>query len=437
MRIAFVGCGFVFDIYMRTKWAHPELEVCGVFDINTARSQTVGEHYGFHVYPSLEALLSDPRVEIVVNLTSIRSHYDISKRALLANKHVYSEKPLTTELEQTRELFAIAARQGVVFTGAPCNLFCDAVSTLWKAVRDGAIGKPLLVYAEVDDNPIHLMNVENVRSPTGAPWPYVEEFQEGCTAEHIGYHLIWICAMFGPVISVTAYSKSLVPHKTKTPLSPPDTPDFSVACLDFEAGVSARITCSMIAPRDHRLRIVGEEGELCADSYDHDRSPVHLERFSSVSLTARKLRTLRTRPRWGSVFGIGGRKLPLIHRWKSFAVETERGTSRTLKQRFVGWLRRREVNAQDKFLGIAEMARAIREQRPQPLPPDFLMHLNEITYLVQRAGPKGVATVPQTSFRPLSPLPDVANYPHDYRHSYRMRLLEKLLGSAMNTFHRS
>ncbi len=103
MKIAFVGCGYVFDIYMRTKWAHPELEVCGVFDIDTARANTVGRHYGFHVYPDYETLLADPAVEIVVNLTSIRAHYEVTKSALEAGKHVYSEKPLTTEINQTCE----------------------------------------------------------------------------------------------------------------------------------------------------------------------------------------------------------------------------------------------------------------------------------------------------------------------------------------------
>ena len=42
MKIAFVGCGYVFDLYMSTKWAHPELEVCGVFDIDTVRVNTIG-----------------------------------------------------------------------------------------------------------------------------------------------------------------------------------------------------------------------------------------------------------------------------------------------------------------------------------------------------------------------------------------------------------
>src|SRR5262249_1287295 len=159
------------------------------------------------------------------------------------------------------------------------------------------------------------------QSPTGAPWPYVEEFQEGCTFEHVAYHLVWICAMFGPATSVTAFSKSLVPHKTEAPLSPADTPDFSVPCLDFANGVPPRITCSFVAPRDHRLRIIGEEGEICADSYCHDQSPVRLERFSKVSLNARKAYTVRIQPLIGRLFGVGGHRLPLVRHWKSHAVE--------------------------------------------------------------------------------------------------------------------
>jgi predicted dehydrogenase len=435
MKIAYVGCGYVFDIYMRTRWAHLELEVCGIFDIDTARSNTVAQHYGFDVYPSYEALLADPAVEIVVNLTSIRSHYDSIKRALEAGKHVYSEKPLTTYLDQTRELFALAEARGLVLTGAPCNLYSDAVSTMWKAVRDGAIGKPVLVYAELDDNPAHLMNLEKVQSPTGAPFPYVEELQEGCTVEHIGYHLVWICAMFGPAASVTAFSKALIEHKTDTPLSPADTPDFSVGCLNFANGVVARITCTWVAPRDHRLRIIGEKGEICADNAFHDQAPVHLERFSRVSLSARKAYTVRTQPLIGRIFGIGGRRLPLLRRWKSHAVEAERGVGRSLKHKIVSWLRRREIYAQDKLLGIAEMVRAIREGRPQPMPPDFLIHLNELTLLIQRSGSECITTKPTTSFKPIEPLPDVVDSPRDYRTSYRPRIFERALGGIVEALH--
>lgn len=436
MKIAFVGCGYVFDIYMRTQWAHPELDIRGVYDIDTARSAVVAQHYGFHVYPSLDALLTDPEVDTVVNLTSIHAHADVIRSALQAGKHVYSEKPVTTDLDQTRALFALAEARGLILTGAPCNLYCDAVSTMWKAVRDGAIGKPVLVYAELDDNPAHMMQLEKVQSPTGAPFPYAEELQEGCTVEHVAYHLVWLCAMFGPVLSVTAFSDFLVQHKTDKPLNPPDTPDFSVACLHFADGVAARITCTWVSPRNHQMRIIGEEGEITVDNVFHDQSPLHLERFSRVTLAARKAYTVRTQPLLGRLFGAGGRRMPLVRRWKSHAVETEKGVGTSLKHRFVSWLRRREIYAQDKLLGLAEMARAMREKRPQPMPPDLLLHLTELTLLIQRAGPLGVAMTPTTSFARIAPLDEVTNSPRNYRSDYRPALLERAAAGLVEALHK-
>lgn len=430
MNVAFVGCGFVFDIYMRTRWAHPEIEIAGIFDIDAARSAVVGRHYGLQVYPDYESLLADPAVDTIINLTNIRAHFEVTRRALEAGKHVYSEKPLATEVDQCRELFALAERKGKIFSGAPCNVFCDAVGTMWKAVRDGAVGKPVLVYAELDDNPVHLSNFENVRSPTGAPWPHVEELQEGCTFEHVGYHLVWICAMFGPVRAVTAFSKMLIENKTELSLDPPDTPDYSVACLDFHSGLTARVTCSFVAPRDHRMRIIGDEGEIMADSYRHYQSPVFLERFSPMSLTGRKAYTIRTQPLVGRRLGVGGQRLKLLRQWKSHAVEAQRGVRLSLKQKLIAWIRRREIYAQDKFLGIAEMARALREGKPQPLSPDFLMHVNELTLLIQRAGPDGMTATPTSTFATFEPLSEVAQASTDFRKNFRPRFFERMLGKV-------
>ncbi|MBF5091535.1 Gfo/Idh/MocA family oxidoreductase [Novosphingobium sp. NBM11] len=436
MNIAFVGCGYVFDIYMRTRWAYPEIGIAGVFDVDTARSEVVRKHYGLNVYPDLEALLTDPTVDIVVNLTNIASHDEVTRKALEAGKHVYTEKPITTDLDGTRALFALAEARGRVLAAAPCNLHSDAVSTIWKAVTDGAIGKPVLIYAEMDDNPAHLMRLDTVQSPTGAPFPYAEELQEGCTIEHVGYHLAWMCAMFGPVVGVTAFSKWLVPDKVATPLSPPDTPDFSVACLDFENGVAARVTCSWVAPRDHRMRIIGDEGELSVDNAFHDQSPVRLERFSRVSLTARKAFSMRNQPLLGQRFGVGGTALKLVRRWKSHAVEAEKGVGRSLKHRAVSWLRRREIYAQDKLLGIAEMGKAIAENRSQPMPADFLIHLNELTLLIHRAGTTGITTRPTTTFAPLRLFDDIASAPIDYRTTYRPKVLERFAAKLVDRLHR-
>ncbi len=405
MKLAIVGCGFVFDIYMRTFNAHPELSVVGVFDIHPERMQAVHSHYGFRTYASLEDLLADPIVDAVVNLTNISSHFDVTRRALEAGKHVYSEKPLTKSLDQSRELFRKAEAHDVRLYAAPCNIFGDSVRTMFQAVKDGAIGAPLLVYAELDDNPIHLMGFDKIMSPTGAPWPLREEILEGCTYEHLGYHLVWICGLLGPAISVTAFSSELIEDKAEG--LPPfvGTPDYSVVSLQFAGGAVARITSSVVAPRDHRMRVIGRTGELRSDGYRQYRAPVFFERFTATSLNMRKLQTLRAYPRLGRLFGIGGRRLPLTRNWKSSAVEGGHFVSSSIKQRAVEAIRRREVYAQDKFLGIAEMARDLREQRPQYLSPDFLLHVNELTLLTQGAGSTGLTATPETTFRPIGPIP--------------------------------
>lgn len=435
--IAIVGCGYVFDHYMTTAGAHGELDIRGVYDIDTARSAVVADRYGLSVYPGLDALIADPQVTLVLNLTSIEAHDAVTRALLEGGKNVYSEKPLVTDLGQARALFALADERGLVLSCAPCNFFSDSVQTMWKAVRDGAIGRPLLIYAEFDDNPIYLMKPEGWRSRTGAPWPYLHEYEAGCTFEHVGYHLVWMLAMFGPARSVTSFSKVVVPHKTDKPLDPPDTPDFSVACIDFECGVTARVTCSIAAPADHRMRIIGDEGELSTDTYRHYQSPVMLERFTQLSLNARKARSVRVQPLLGRLFGAGGKRVPMIRHWKSFATLRDTlNTSASLPKRLIAGLKRREVGAQDKMLGVAETARALRAGEPCPIPADFILHVTELTLAIQRAGTNGSAVALSTRFAPLQPMASTLASAHDYRAAHKPGFLAARMDKLIDRLHK-
>lgn len=430
--IAIVGCGYVFDHYMTTAKAHGELDIRGVLDIDQPRAAKVSAHYGLNIYPDLAAIIADPEVDLVLNLTSIEAHFDVTRALLEGGKHVYSEKPLTTDLEEARQLFTLAHERGLVLSSAPCNFLSDSVQTMWKAVRDGAIGRPLLVYAEFDDNPIYLMKPEGWRSRTGAPWPYIHEYEQGCTFEHVGYHLVWMLAMFGPARSVTAFSKVVVPHKTEVAMHPADTPDFSVAVIDFESGMTARVTCSIAAPADHRMRIIGDEGELSTDTYRHYQSPVYLERFTQLSLNARKARSLRLQPLLGRLVGIGGRKLGLVRHWKSRATmqDSLNGRASWIKRRIAA-AKRAQVGAQDKMLGVAETARALRAGEPCPIPADFILHVTELTLAIQRAGTTTGGVQLATRFAPMHPMAstqaDPRNFLADHRPSFIARKLDGLI----------
>ena len=419
VNIGFIGCGWAFDRYMESWARHSELRIAGAADLDPARLDTVSRHYRIAEYESNEALLADPGIDIVVNLTPIPAHYPVTKAALLAGKHVYSEKPVADDASRARELFALAKSRALHLAGAPSVLFGDTALTMWKAVEDGAVGRPRLVYAELDSHAAIFQHPESWRSSTGAPWPWRAEFEAGCTLEHSGYYLSWMCALFGPVQSVTAFSDCTIPDKADPPLDPPDAPDFSVACLKFESGVVGRLTCAAGVPYDHRFRVIGNRGVLSADTYRDYRCPVRLVRFTRLPLRGHGLSSVRASAFLQRLFGVSGRRVPLVGSPVAFERAARNGSA--------GWrdrLRRRERGWQDKSLGIAELAGAVRAGR-RPFPgPEFHEHITELSLLIHDAGARGRTQAPVSRFEPLALPSRARNDPADYRRAARPPLLE-------------
>lgn len=430
MRIGIVGCGYVFDHYMATMDRHPEIQIIGVTDIDSARLAHVCAFYDLKAYPDLTALLADEGVEIIVNLTSIEAHGAVTRAALEAGKHVYCEKPFVTDMGEARALTLLAQQKGLRLSCAPSNALSATSQTMWKAVEDGAIGDVRMVYAEFDDNPIYLMSPEGWRSRSGAPWPYLHEYEMGCTWEHVGYHLTWMCAIFGPVRHVTAFSKMTIPDKTSEPLDPADTPDFSVACLDFHSGVVGRITCSIAAPYDHRMRIIGNGGMVHADTYRHYECPVYLEPFTKLTMNARKARSVRTNSVLQWLTGVNGRRIPLVAYGNSIGGALQKKGS--LLSRF----KRRQVGQQDKTIGIAEMGQAIAQGRPHFPSPEFTLHLTELTLAIQAAGADGASHAVESQFDTADIAAHLRRSGPDYRTYAKPGWLARASEGLLDRMHR-
>lgn len=367
MRLAIVGCGFVADYYMNTLAGYPELKLAGVFDRASGAAARFSAFHKVPTYRSLDELLADPRVEIVVNLTNPRSHYEVSRAALLAGKHVYSEKPLAMQMGEARELVELAERKKLYLSSAPCSLLGETAQTIWKALREQAIGQVRLVYAEMDEGMVYKMPYKQWKSASGAPWPYKDEFEVGTTIEHAGYVLTWLPAYFGPAKTVTGFSATLAPNKGLA--LDAQSPDFAVACIQFESGVVARLTCSLLAPHDHSLRIVGDKGVLYTKDTWYYTAPIYIRRWFNFR---------RKHLEWPR------RKYPLIGKGARY---NYRGTQQM-----------------DFARGVAEMAAAIREGRPSRLSAAYSLHVNELVLAVQHAftGPTYKMT---TTFEPPQPMP--------------------------------
>jgi predicted dehydrogenase len=371
MRIAIVGCGFVADYYLKTLAEHPELELVGCMDRDRDRATQFSTHYSIPVHDSLEDLLQNSEAEIILNLTNPRSHYDVSKVCLEAGKHVYSEKPLAMEMGQAEALVALAEQKGLHISSAPCSLLGETAQTIWKALREEVVGKVRLVYAEMDDGLIHQLSYKHWLNELGIPWPYKDEFEVGCTLEHAGYYVTWLTAFFGPAETVTAFSSCLIPDKKAgVTLDPPDAPDFSVACIKFASGVVARLTCSIVGPHDHTMRIIGDDGTLSIKDCWYYDTPVLISRMVRIR---------------GRIFkNPFKQKYPLVRKPPKLAYKSS--------------------HQMDFCRGVAEMASAITEHRPSRLSARFSLHNNELVLAIHNALETGTPVKLTSTFDPVQPM---------------------------------
>ena len=365
-KVVIVGTGFVADLYMRSLKTFPGVEVAGAFDADSVRLAAFCAYWKVAAAASLNALLAEDA--LVLNLTNPRAHFDVSKAALDAGRDVYSEKPLATKMTDAHALVKLARDKNLLLASAPCSWLSQSAQSVWAAVSSGEVGTLRLVYAELDDDFIPQAPYDKWVSESGAPWPAKDEFETGCTLEHAGYYLTWLMAMFGPVETLVAASANLIPDKLSD--NAPTAPDYSTASLFFRNGVVARLTCSIVAPHDHRIRIIGDDGVIELDECRANAAPVRIRKRHVIR---RKLVNSPVAKR----FGIGGRTHPKVGR--------------------------RGAAAMNFALGPAEMIAARNAQRKPQLTADFALHLNEVTLAIQEAGKERGAQRMTTTFAPLDP----------------------------------
>ncbi|MEI7846639.1 MAG: Gfo/Idh/MocA family oxidoreductase [Chloroflexota bacterium] len=141
VKTAIVGCGMISDAYLSTMINKFKiLEVVGCCDLDAAKAQEKSQKYGIKVL-SLEEILADASIEIVVNLTTPVVHYLVIKQLLEAGKHVYTEKVLSVELEHAAELVKIADQKNLYLGAAPDTFLGAAVQTARYAVESGMLGE--------------------------------------------------------------------------------------------------------------------------------------------------------------------------------------------------------------------------------------------------------------------------------------------------------
>lgn len=152
LKIGVIGCGNISDTYFRNAALFPEwLSIKSCADLSPERARQKAAAYGIEA-ATVDSMLADPEVELVVNLTIPAAHAEVALRAIAAGKHVYTEKPLAADLAQATEMIAAAEAKGVQLGAAPDTILGAAHQTARRLLDAGAIGRVVAGTASVLDS---------------------------------------------------------------------------------------------------------------------------------------------------------------------------------------------------------------------------------------------------------------------------------------------
>ncbi|NUN94054.1 MAG: Gfo/Idh/MocA family oxidoreductase [Verrucomicrobiae bacterium] len=271
LRIAVIGCGNIANAYAKSLKTRPELVTLhGATDVLPSRAAEFVARHGGKTYASIEAVLKDPGVDLVLNLTIHQAHYRVTRQALLAGKHVWSEKPLTRLPEDAARLVKLAKQKGVRLGSSPMTFMGEAQQTVWKFLREKRLGTVRMIYAEMNWGRLEVWH------PNPAAF-----YQKGSgPLFDVGvYPLTLLTTFFGPVRRVRGIAHFLQRQRVTSAKKrfTIGTPDWVLALLEFAGGLTARLTASFYARSMNQrasVEIHGDQGALHLGSSHDFHAPV-------------------------------------------------------------------------------------------------------------------------------------------------------------------
>lgn len=259
--VGLIGAGTISDQYLTHLTSFPDLEVHIVGDLLPEAAAARAAEYGIPASGTAQDVLDHPDVEIVVNLTIPTAHAEVSRAIVAAGKHVWTEKPITTDPADAKDLLAAAEAAGVRVGGAPDTVYGAGIQTALRTLRSGEIGTPA--------SALTLFQTPGPESWHPNP---AFLFQEGAGPLYdiAPYYTTTLVLALGPVVSVSAVGSKA--REQRTIGSGPKAgevfdvtvPTQVAALLRFASGQNATVLLSFDSPNTRAgfVEVYGTEATL-------------------------------------------------------------------------------------------------------------------------------------------------------------------------------
>lgn len=274
LRVGIIGVGKISEQYLANLPTFPGLRLVAVADLNQERAQQVADENGVRAL-SVDALIDDPEVDAVLNLTIPAAHVEIGTRALKAGKHVFAEKPLGLDPAEAEGMLDLAEELGLRFGSAPDTVLGTGVQTARQTLDSGVIGEPIAAQ-------VHWA------APGHERWHPAPEFYYqpggGPLLDMGPYYLTALVHLFGPVVRVSGLAtRSDRPRtiesgpRAGTPI-PVSIDTYVSALLEHANGVTSTVTVSFETWRTRapKFEVFGTEGTIAVPDPNMFSDPVEV-----------------------------------------------------------------------------------------------------------------------------------------------------------------
>ncbi len=262
VRIGIIGCGNICGAYIKGAAGFEILDLAAFADLEMQRAvQRAQEAGGGAKAMTVEQLLADPSIEIVVNLTIPAVHGQVALRTLEAGKHAYCEKPLALNRDEGRKVLDTAKTRGLRVGSAPDTFLGSGIQTCRKLLDDGAIGDV------VAGSAFMLCGGHEGWHPSPE---FYYKAGGGPMFDMGPYYLTALINLLGPIRSVCGFSRITRPTRIigseplKGTVIQVQTPDHVAGTLMFDSGVIVNIATSFAVPFNTHwpITLFGNKGTI-------------------------------------------------------------------------------------------------------------------------------------------------------------------------------
>jgi predicted dehydrogenase len=356
--VGVIGTGVIAGVYMNNMPMFAGIELRGCADIRPEAAQAQAAKYSTRAM-TVDGLLASEDIDLVLNLTVPNAHFAVSHAALTAGKHVFSEKPLCTTVEDGRRLVAEAESRGLSLGCAPDTFLGAGGRLARKMIDEGKVGRILAGSAFLMSHGMEHWHPdpEFFFKPGGGP-----------ILDLGPYYIGALVNLLGPVAKVHALSSIGFDERVVTAVGPRtgdrikvETPTTIMALLQFAAGAQVTLAMSWDVHRHGHpaIELYGTEGSMRVPDPNFFGGDVEFTEGAGDWKAASSAQMVFGKPNWRSP----------------------------------NWPPTRPDQANYRCLGMAELARSISDGTPHRSSGRLALHVLEAMFGILQSAESGQPVV--------------------------------------------